>query len=153
MGRNKAAVNAVKLARGNLAIPIFVQVTVETTGTLLVGADIAAAATVIHSLDVPLMGLNCATGPQETAGARARSPLPPAGIGLFERPSMKLPLAFGYREPFSPVREKVMPFWSAAIPLPLFNARGLDSSEPGTSVTGPKGNRLPWNVRPLWAGH
>ncbi len=61
----KAAVNAVKLARGNLAIPIFVQVTVETTGTLLVGADIAAAATVIHSLDVPLMGLNCATGPQE----------------------------------------------------------------------------------------
>ena len=43
------------------------QVTVETTGTLLVGADIAAAATVIHALDVPLIGLNCATGPQEMA--------------------------------------------------------------------------------------
>ena len=41
--------------------------TVETTGTLLVGPDIAAAATVIHALDVPLMGLNCATGPQEMA--------------------------------------------------------------------------------------
>ncbi len=63
----KAAVNAVKLAgvEAATAIPVFVQVTVETTGTLLVGADIAAAATVIHSLDVPLMGLNCATGPQE----------------------------------------------------------------------------------------
>jgi 5-methyltetrahydrofolate--homocysteine methyltransferase len=63
----KAAVNAVKLARAAAAkdIPIFVQVTVETTGTLLVGADIAAAATVIQSLDIPLMGLNCATGPQE----------------------------------------------------------------------------------------
>ena len=43
------------------------QVTVETTGTLLVGPDIAAAATVVHALDVPLMGLNCATGPQEMA--------------------------------------------------------------------------------------
>ena len=41
--------------------------TVETTGTLLVGADIAAAATVIDALDVPLIGLNCATGPQEMA--------------------------------------------------------------------------------------
>ena len=39
----------------------------ETTGTLLVGPDIAAAATVVHALDVPLLGLNCATGPQEMA--------------------------------------------------------------------------------------
>jgi 5-methyltetrahydrofolate--homocysteine methyltransferase len=63
----KAAVNAAKIARSQAGAdtPIFVQVTVETTGTLLVGADIAAAATVIQSLDVPLMGLNCATGPQE----------------------------------------------------------------------------------------
>ncbi len=43
------------------------QVTVETTGTLLVGADIAAAATIIHALDVPVIGLNCATGPREMA--------------------------------------------------------------------------------------
>jgi 5-methyltetrahydrofolate--homocysteine methyltransferase len=65
----KAAVNAAKIARkqAKSQIPIFVQVTVETTGTLLVGPDIAAATTVVHSLDVPLMGLNCATGPQEMA--------------------------------------------------------------------------------------
>ena len=65
----KAAVNGAKRARAQAGsdIPIFVQVTVETTGTLLVGPDIAAAATVIHALDVPLMGLNCATGPQEMA--------------------------------------------------------------------------------------
>jgi len=44
-----------------------VQVTVETTGTLLVGTDIAAAAAVIDALDIPVMGLNCATGPQEMA--------------------------------------------------------------------------------------
>ncbi len=65
----KAAVNGAKRARvaAGSDIPIFVQVTVETTGTLLVGPDIAAASTVIHALDIPLMGLNCATGPQEMA--------------------------------------------------------------------------------------
>ncbi|HUZ62163.1 MAG TPA: methionine synthase [Acetobacteraceae bacterium] len=65
----KAAVNGAKIARAAAGTdtPIFVQVTVETTGTLLVGPDIAAAATVVHALDVPLMGLNCATGPQEMA--------------------------------------------------------------------------------------
>ncbi len=65
----KAAVNGAKLARAEAGTdtPIFVQVTVETTGTLLVGPDIAAAATVVHALDVPLLGLNCATGPQEMA--------------------------------------------------------------------------------------
>jgi len=65
----KAAVNGAKIARKEAGTdtPIFVQVTVETTGTLLVGPDIAAAATVIHALDVPLIGLNCATGPQEMA--------------------------------------------------------------------------------------
>ena len=70
----KAAVNGAKQARAAAArsgsvgdLPIMVQVTVETTGTLLVGADIAAAATVLKALDVPVMGLNCATGPQEMA--------------------------------------------------------------------------------------
>ncbi len=65
----KAAVAGAKIARTEAGqdTPIFVQVTVETTGTLLVGTDIAAAAAVIEALDVPLMGLNCATGPQEMA--------------------------------------------------------------------------------------
>jgi 5-methyltetrahydrofolate--homocysteine methyltransferase len=65
----KAAVNGAKRARAEAKTdtPIFVQVTVETTGTLLVGADIAAAATIIDALDVPLLGINCATGPLEMA--------------------------------------------------------------------------------------
>ena len=65
----KAAVNAAKAARKTVqgAQPIFVQMTVETTGTLLVGSDVAAAMTVIDALDVPLLGFNCATGPQEMA--------------------------------------------------------------------------------------
>jgi 5-methyltetrahydrofolate--homocysteine methyltransferase len=65
----KAAVNGAKRAResAHKDTPILAQVTVETTGTLLVGADIAAAATIIHALDVPMIGLNCATGPREMA--------------------------------------------------------------------------------------
>ncbi len=65
----KAAVNGAKRARAAAGVdtPIFVSVTVETTGTLLVGPDIAAAATVVQALDVPMIGMNCATGPQEMA--------------------------------------------------------------------------------------
>ena len=65
----KAAVNGAKAARiaAGTDTAVFVQVTVETTGTLLVGPDIAAASAVVRALDVPLLGLNCATGPQEMA--------------------------------------------------------------------------------------
>ncbi|MBV8118574.1 MAG: methionine synthase [Alphaproteobacteria bacterium] len=65
----KAAVNGAKRARDDVHsdAPILIQVTVETTGSLLVGADIAAAATIVEALDVPMIGLNCATGPREMA--------------------------------------------------------------------------------------
>jgi 5-methyltetrahydrofolate--homocysteine methyltransferase len=66
----KAAVAAAKDARdkaGKSRLPIIVQVTVETTGTLLVGTDIAAVSTVVDALGVEIIGLNCATGPQEMA--------------------------------------------------------------------------------------
>ena len=65
----KAAVNGARIAiqRSGASVPIMVQVTVETTGTMLVGSDIAAAATVIGAMDVAITGLNCATGPQEMA--------------------------------------------------------------------------------------
>ena len=65
----KAAVNGARVAfaESGTEVPIFVNVTVETTGTLLVGADIASAATVLRALDVQMIGLNCATGPQEMA--------------------------------------------------------------------------------------
>jgi len=65
----KAAVNGAKaaIAESGRETPIFVQVTVETTGSLLVGTDMAAAATIIHALGVQSLGLNCATGPREMA--------------------------------------------------------------------------------------
>ncbi|MGH6942894.1 MAG: methionine synthase, partial [Geminicoccaceae bacterium] len=65
----KAAVNGARRAmrEAGRSLPVMVQVTVETTGTMLVGTDIAAAATIVGALDVDTMGLNCATGPQEMA--------------------------------------------------------------------------------------
>jgi len=65
----KAAINGAKrsLPSVDARFPIVAQVTVETTGTMLVGADIGAAATVMRALDVAMMGLNCATGPREMA--------------------------------------------------------------------------------------
>ncbi|MDP6705024.1 MAG: methionine synthase [Alphaproteobacteria bacterium] len=65
----KAAVNGARLAFRRLGreVPIMAQVTIETTGTLLVGTDIAAAATIVHALGLDVFGLNCATGPLEMA--------------------------------------------------------------------------------------
>ncbi|MDX6752614.1 methionine synthase [Geminicoccaceae bacterium 1502E] len=65
----KAAINGARRTFAELSssVPLMVQVTVETTGTLLVGTDIAAAAAIIGAMDVPVLGLNCATGPKEMA--------------------------------------------------------------------------------------
>ena len=65
----KAAINGAKIARvgANSDTPILVQATIETTGAMLVGADISAVATAIEAMDVDSLGLNCATGPQEMA--------------------------------------------------------------------------------------
>jgi 5-methyltetrahydrofolate--homocysteine methyltransferase len=65
----KAAVNGARrgFRTAGREVPVCVQVTVETTGTMLVGTDIAAAGTILHSLGVDTAGLNCATGPQEMA--------------------------------------------------------------------------------------
>ena len=46
-------------------VPVIVSVTVETTGTMLLGTDMAAALTSIEPYDVDVIGMNCATGPRE----------------------------------------------------------------------------------------
>lgn len=46
-------------------VPILAQVTVETTGTMLLGSEIGAALTALAPLGIHSIGLNCATGPAE----------------------------------------------------------------------------------------
>ncbi len=63
----KAAVIAAKRARAEAGVdlPILVNVTVETTGTMLLGSEIGAALITLDALGVDSIGLNCATGPTE----------------------------------------------------------------------------------------
>ncbi|MEU5771645.1 homocysteine S-methyltransferase family protein, partial [Streptomyces asoensis] len=46
-------------------LPLIVSVTVETTGTMLLGSEIGAALTALEPLGIDMIGLNCATGPAE----------------------------------------------------------------------------------------
>ncbi|MEV0706844.1 methionine synthase [Nocardia aurea] len=63
----KAAVTGSRRAMRRLGrrIPIITHVTVETTGTMLVGSEIGAALTALEPLGIDMIGLNCATGPAE----------------------------------------------------------------------------------------
>ena len=75
-------------------LPLFVQVTVELTGTLLVGSEIAAAITQLEMYpEVTGIGINCATGPEEMLqhvrtisqqSTRRISVLPNAGLPMME---------------------------------------------------------------------
>ncbi|MBA8795069.1 5-methyltetrahydrofolate--homocysteine methyltransferase [Friedmanniella endophytica] len=63
----KAAVLAAKdaIAASGRDLPVIVNVTVETTGTMLLGSEIGAALAALEPLGIDLIGLNCATGPTE----------------------------------------------------------------------------------------
>ncbi len=45
--------------------PLMVSVTMETTGTMLVGSDIAAVVAILEPFPIDVLGLNCATGPEQ----------------------------------------------------------------------------------------
>jgi 5-methyltetrahydrofolate--homocysteine methyltransferase len=53
-----------ELERLGRDIPVMVSLTIETSGTMLVGSDVAAAAAAIEPFPVFSLGLNCATGPE-----------------------------------------------------------------------------------------
>ena len=63
----KSAVIGAKRAMKSLDVfvPIIVSVTIETTGTMLLGSEIGAALTALSALGIDSIGLNCATGPTE----------------------------------------------------------------------------------------
>jgi 5-methyltetrahydrofolate--homocysteine methyltransferase len=63
----KAAVNGSRQAiiEAEQDIVLIAQVTVETTGTMLLGSEIGAALNALEPMGIDLIGLNCATGPTE----------------------------------------------------------------------------------------
>jgi len=100
----KAAVVAARraMAATGRRIALIAQVTVELTGTMLLGSEIGAALTAIEPLGVDLIGLNCATGPAEMTehlrylSQHARVPLsvmPNAGLPELGKDGAVYPLS------------------------------------------------------------
>jgi 5-methyltetrahydrofolate--homocysteine methyltransferase len=113
----KCAINAVlaALVEKNFTpehIPIMVSVTIETTGTMLLGTEIAAVATALSEYPICSLGLNCATGPTEmtphvqwlgkhwpamggSRAGRAVSVVPNAGLPVLHEGRTEYPLGPG----------------------------------------------------------
>ena len=87
----KAAIIGAKRAVAAVApgALVIAQLTIETTGTMLLGSEIGAALTALEPLGIDVIGLNCATGPGEMSehlrylAAHSRIPIscePNAGL-------------------------------------------------------------------------
>ncbi|MFZ4487716.1 MAG: dihydropteroate synthase, partial [Candidatus Nanopelagicales bacterium] len=72
-------------------LPLIAQVTVETTGTMLLGTEIGAALTALEPLGIDMIGLNCATGPSEMS-EHLRTLSRSARIGISAMPNAGLPI-------------------------------------------------------------
>ena len=77
------------MAAEGRTVPIIASITVETTGTMLLGTEVGAALSALEPLGIDVIGLNCATGPAEMSehlrvlSKHARVPLsvmPNAGL-------------------------------------------------------------------------
>ncbi|MBB1510013.1 methionine synthase [Tessaracoccus sp. MC1756] len=90
-------------AEAGVDLPILVNVTVETTGTMLLGSEIGAALTALEALGVDCIGLNCATGPAEMS-EHLRHLARNAKIAVGTMPNAGLPelTADGARYPLGP---------------------------------------------------
>ncbi|MFF3090283.1 methionine synthase [Streptomyces nojiriensis] len=85
-----------------VTVPLICSVTVETTGTMLLGSEIGAALTALEPLGIDMIGLNCATGPAEMSehlrylARNARIPLscmPNAGLPVLTKEGAHYPLS------------------------------------------------------------
>ena len=99
----KAAVNGARQAvtESNRDVMVIAQVTVETTGTMLLGSEIGAALNALEPLNIDLIGLNCATGPAEMSehlrylsknSTCAISVMPNAGLPILGAKGAEYPL-------------------------------------------------------------
>ncbi|CAL9628346.1 Methionine synthase [Streptomyces sp. enrichment culture] len=102
--QTKASVIAARRAMETAGydVPLIVSVTVETTGTMLLGSEIGAALTALEPLGIDMIGLNCATGPAEMSehlrhlSRHARVPLsamPNAGLPELTKDGAYYPLS------------------------------------------------------------
>src|SRR2546423_4083363 len=105
----KAAVAGVEklFAEIGRRIPIQTQVTLDVSGLMLLGTDIASAMTTLEALKVDVIGLNCSTGPEHM-----REPVrylsEHATLPLSVIPNAGLPLNTGVGEAVYPLEPEPM---------------------------------------------
>src|SRR3954469_24768662 len=65
--QTKCAIAAVfdAMQKSGKRLPVTAQVTLEATGSMLLGTEIGAAQAALETYDIDVIGLNCATGPRE----------------------------------------------------------------------------------------
>ena len=101
----KAAINGARSAieKSKKDILLIAQVTVETTGTMLLGSEIGAALNALEPLEIDLIGLNCATGPMEMS-EHLRTLSLNTNLGISVMPNAGLPILGenGAHYPLSP---------------------------------------------------
>ena len=91
--QTKAAVNAarIEIESSDRDIVLIAQITVETTGTMLLGSEVGAAINVLINLGVDLIGMNCATGPAEMS-EHLRQMSRTSTVGISCMPNAGLPI-------------------------------------------------------------
>jgi 5-methyltetrahydrofolate--homocysteine methyltransferase len=102
----KAAINGAREAidKSSRDIVLIAQVTVETTGTMLMGSEIGAALNALEPLDIDLIGLNCATGPAEMSEhLRVLSKNSTSGISVMPNAGLPVLTDGGASYPLSPL--------------------------------------------------
>jgi len=101
----KSAINGARMAidKSERDVVLIAQVTVETTGTMLMGSEIGAALNALAPLEIDLIGLNCATGPAEMS-EHLRVLSKHSEVGLSVMPNAGLPVLSdgGASYPLSP---------------------------------------------------
>lgn len=101
----KSAINGARqaISKAQRDIVLIAQVTLETTGTMLLGSEIGAALNALEPLGIDLIGLNCATGPAEMS-EHLRYLSKNSHVGISVMPNAGLPVlgADGASYPLSP---------------------------------------------------
>ncbi len=157
------------LKSAGLDLPVLCQVTVETTGTMLLGSEIGAALTALEPLGIDMIGLNCATGPAEMSehlrflARHARvgvSAMPNAGLPVLGKDGAHYPLiaertrrrAGGVRPRVRPVAGRRLLRHHAGAPAPgrRPGPRPGDRRAPAAPRAG---RRVALPVGPVPAGH
>ncbi len=136
----RAAIAGIRRAFADLAtrLPIQAQVTLDTSGRMLLGTDIAASSAILSHLGVDIAGLNCSTGPEHMREPvrylTENLPLPISTI-----PNAGLPLNIGGKAVY-PMQ-----------PQPMAEALGEFVGEFGVNVVGGCCGTTPEHIQALTA--